>query len=145
MRFHSSPTLFRVSRILILFAAVSKPVHYTPMLCVQWKTPDDGQRNCPKHVQFHSKNKFEKLVQLVGFIIRNLSRRTVTWTPKKVVILFNNAFPLFTNAVSREQDPDPARSCQQTSTLYINAVCTAKNSWWWTEELSETCRVSFQK
>jgi len=20
-----------------------------------------------------------------------------------------------------------------------------KNSWWWTEELSETCRVSFQK
>jgi hypothetical protein len=29
-----------------------------------------GQRNCPKHVQFHSKNKFEKLVYLVGFIIR---------------------------------------------------------------------------
>jgi hypothetical protein len=23
-------------------------------------------------------------------------------------------------------------------------VCTVKNSWWWTEELSETCRVSFQ-
>ena len=32
------------------------------------KTPDDGQRNCPKHVQFYSKNKFEKLVHLVGFI-----------------------------------------------------------------------------
>jgi hypothetical protein len=31
--------------------------------------PDDGQRNCPKHVVlFH--NKFEKLVRLVGFIIR---------------------------------------------------------------------------
>jgi len=27
-------------------------------------------RNCPKHVEFYSKNKFEKLVQLVGFIIR---------------------------------------------------------------------------
>ena len=38
--------------------------------CVQWKTADDGQRNCPKHVQFYSKNKFEKLVHLVGFIIR---------------------------------------------------------------------------
>ena len=25
------------------------------------KTPDYEQRNCPKHVQFHSKNKFEKL------------------------------------------------------------------------------------
>ena len=34
------------------------------------KTPDDGQRNCPKHVEFYSKNKFEKLVHLVGFIIR---------------------------------------------------------------------------
>jgi len=34
------------------------------------KIPDDGQRNCLKHVEFHSKNKFEKLVHLVGFIIR---------------------------------------------------------------------------
>ena len=33
-------------------------------------TPDDGQRNCPKHVEFNSKNKFEKLVHLVGFVIR---------------------------------------------------------------------------
>jgi len=37
------------------------------------ETPDDGQRNCPKHVEFYSKNKFEKLVHLVGFIIRMLS------------------------------------------------------------------------
>ena len=34
------------------------------------KTPDDTQRNCPKHVEFYSRNKFEKLVRLVGFIIR---------------------------------------------------------------------------
>ena len=33
-------------------------------------TPDDRQRSCPKHVEFHSKNKFEGLVHLVGFIIR---------------------------------------------------------------------------
>jgi len=33
------------------------------------KTPDDGQRNCPKHVEFYSKNKFEKLVHLFGFVI----------------------------------------------------------------------------
>jgi hypothetical protein len=33
---------------------------------------DDGQRNYPKPVEFHSKNKFEKLLHLVGFIIRNL-------------------------------------------------------------------------
>ena len=34
------------------------------------KTPDDGQRKCPKYVEFYSKNKFEKLVHLVGFIMR---------------------------------------------------------------------------
>jgi hypothetical protein len=51
--------------------AVSKPLWHIPLLCVQWKTPDDGQRNCPKRVEFQSKNKFEKLVHLVGFIIRN--------------------------------------------------------------------------
>jgi len=27
--------------------------------------PDEGQRNCPKHVEFYSKNKFQKLVHLV--------------------------------------------------------------------------------
>jgi len=27
-------------------------------------------RNCPKHIEFYSKNKFEKLVPLVYFIIR---------------------------------------------------------------------------
>jgi len=51
---------------------VCKSVWHIPLLCVQWKTPDDGQRICPKHVQFHSENKFEKLVHLVGFIIRNV-------------------------------------------------------------------------
>jgi len=34
------------------------------------KISDDGQRNCPKHVEFYSKYKFEKLVHLVGFVIR---------------------------------------------------------------------------
>ena len=31
------------------------------------------QRNCPKHAEFYSKNKFEKLVHLVGFIIIGLT------------------------------------------------------------------------
>jgi hypothetical protein len=44
--------------------------------------------NCPKHVEFHFKNKFEKLVHLVSFIIRNLSRCTVTWTSDSVALCF---------------------------------------------------------
>ena len=39
------------------------------LLCIQYLTPDDGQKTCPKHLEFYSKNKFEKLVHLVGFII----------------------------------------------------------------------------
>jgi len=41
-------------------------------LCSIHPTPDDGRRNCPKHVEFHSKNKFEKLVHLVGFNIQKI-------------------------------------------------------------------------
>jgi len=56
----------RTSSVLILLASCQHIYH----CCVySEKTPDDGQRNCPKHVQFHAKNKFEKLVHLVGFII----------------------------------------------------------------------------
>jgi len=49
----------------------AKPVWPIPLVGVHWKTPDDGQRNCPKHVEFYCKNKFEKLVHLVGFIIQD--------------------------------------------------------------------------
>jgi hypothetical protein len=41
--------------ILIRLQAVSKHVWHIPLLCVQWNTPDDGQRNCPKHVECPSK------------------------------------------------------------------------------------------
>jgi len=38
--------------------------------CLYSTTPNDGQKTALKHVEFYSKNKFEKLVHLVGFIIR---------------------------------------------------------------------------
>ena len=37
---------------------------------IQYQIPDDGQETCPKHVEFYSKNKFEEIVHLVGFITR---------------------------------------------------------------------------
>ena len=53
------------------------PVRKLSATCVTYniaactvKSPDDGQGNCLKHVEFYSKNKFEKLVHLGGFIIR---------------------------------------------------------------------------
>jgi hypothetical protein len=35
-------------------------------------------------------------------------------------------------------------SCLETCMKYSIAECTVNNSWRWAEELSETCRVSFQ-
>jgi len=47
---------------------------YTIVVCT------DGQRKCPKHVEkFYFKNKFGKLVHLVGFIIRIYHD---TWSPE---------------------------------------------------------------
>jgi len=43
------------------------------LLCVQWKTPDNGLRNRQKNAEFHFKNKFDKLMHLVGFIVRRLN------------------------------------------------------------------------
>jgi len=39
---------------------------------VQWSTPDDGQGNCPKHVEFLDKNKFGKIIAFVGFIKKKI-------------------------------------------------------------------------
>ena len=35
-------------------------------------------------------------------------------------------------------------SCHHTCMTYTSDECTVENSWWWAEELSETCRVSWQ-
>jgi hypothetical protein len=41
---------------------------------VRCKTPDDGQKNCPKHVDFLDKNKFLKISASVGFIEKKEER-----------------------------------------------------------------------
>ena len=52
--------------------AVIKPVWHIPVPNIQWNTPDDAQRNCPKHVEFLDKNTFGKLVRLLVLLKRNL-------------------------------------------------------------------------
>ena len=39
---------------------------------INWGTPDDGQRNCRKHVEFLDKNKFGKISASVCFVIKKL-------------------------------------------------------------------------
>jgi hypothetical protein len=52
------------------FQAVIKSALHIPVPNVQWQTPDDGQRKCPKHVKFLDKNKFGKLVRLLVLLKR---------------------------------------------------------------------------
>ena len=45
---------------------------YTQQWYMSYSFADSAscQQNCPKHVEVYSKNKFEQLVHLVGFVIR---------------------------------------------------------------------------
>jgi len=61
---------YRFAAVLILLASCQQTsMIYTIAVCTV-KTPDDGQRSCPKHEEFYSKNKFKKFMHLVGFITR---------------------------------------------------------------------------
>jgi len=57
-------------RFADIFLASSEQIcmTYTIAVCTV-KNSCDGQRNCVKHVDFYSKNKLEKLVHSVGFVI----------------------------------------------------------------------------
>jgi len=56
---------FNVQTIFILILLPS-----CQQTCMTFIISDDGQRNCPKRVEFYSKNKFEKLIYLVCFKLR---------------------------------------------------------------------------
>jgi len=60
---------YRFADSLLLASCQQTCMTYTIAVCTV-KTPDDGQRNCSKLVEFYSKNKFKSLVHLLGFIIR---------------------------------------------------------------------------
>ena len=60
------------SMTLSCLKAVINPVWQIPVPNVKWKTPEDGQRNCLKHVEFLDKNKFGKLVHLLALLKRKV-------------------------------------------------------------------------
>ena len=56
---------------------------------VQWRTPDDGQRDCPKHLEFYNKNKFGKISASVGFIRKAF---TYIYLVNDILYLTNNVY-----------------------------------------------------
>jgi len=55
-------------------------------LCVQLKIPDDGQRNCPKHVEFYSKNKFWEISASSWFYYKNSNYQSGLFSKKNPII-----------------------------------------------------------
>jgi len=65
------------SILIPLASSQQNPYDIYLLLCIQYKTPDGGQKTCPKHVEFYSKNKFEKLVPSRWFYYKNILWCTV--------------------------------------------------------------------
>jgi len=106
----------------VIQQAVSKPVWHVPLLCVQWKTPEDGQRNCPKHVEFYSKNKLEKLVHLVGFIIR------VHFCNSAEIKIADFIFPVITARVTTADMTYVSTQHYMPSFYYTNCLTRTTNA-----------------
>ena len=63
----------------------SRKLYYIHHCCVySEKTLDDRQRKCPKHVEFYPKNKFEKILHLVGSIMRIAYNSSIRYCPVSV-------------------------------------------------------------
>jgi len=52
--------LFQAESILTLLGSGhQKPARNLPVPNVQWKTPDDGHRICPKYIEFQNRINFD--------------------------------------------------------------------------------------
>jgi hypothetical protein len=60
------------SILTLLESGHQKPARNLPVPNVQYKTPDDGQRRCTKHVEFYNRIKLGFLARLFGYLKRNL-------------------------------------------------------------------------
>jgi len=79
------PSIIRSARLYIQQYLFDKCL----LLYVYSRTPDDGRKGRPKHVECHSKiNEFDTLAHLVSVTIGIILRCTALWTPKHT-FLFN--------------------------------------------------------
>jgi len=69
---------------------------------VQWKTPDDGLRNCPKHVEFLGQNKFGKVSASVCFIKKNLA---LTGTDRRFETIYRRILEITNCQFSMDKFP----------------------------------------
>ena len=123
--------------------------------CVMQFLPPDDEHMCSKHVEAWNKLIFKTKFCASSRLITEIKTLHVSDSSSvhhQEFFTVNTAtvYVIQVTLTACEQDRDGSvlillASCQQTCMTYTIAVCTTQNSWWWTEELSETCRILFQK
>ena len=70
--------------IQVLLTACEQDQDGRPDTARKWKNPRDVQRNCPKHVEFYSKNKLEKLVHLTVSLVCRFTNSPLQTQPRSL-------------------------------------------------------------
>jgi hypothetical protein len=73
-------------RMELQFQPNSARILSIPLLSIQWITPDDGQRNCPKHVEFHFQNKLWEISASSWFYYKEICQDARTQECKNKLI-----------------------------------------------------------
>ena len=100
-------------------------------------------RNFDVHVTVH-RDKFLVINQLDVVISQIYFGRKLYIFRTVPLSIIRKFFTVHTAMVYAIQVCWQLACCQQTCMTRTIAACTIENSWWWTEELLEACRVSFQ-
>ena len=121
--------------------------------CVMQFWPPDDEHICSKHVEAWNKLTVKQKFCASNLLITQIKTLHVSDSSS---VHHQQFFTIHTATVyvirvcwqhaSRiRTEPVPSWSCSQ-AVWHIPLLCVQwTNSWWWTEELSETCRVLFQK
>jgi len=106
---------------------IIKPTRCTSFLnlFLEWNTTCFGQFLCPSSGDFHCIHSSGTCICHTGLLTACEQDQDETAIPSWSCSQGSSILILLA-------------SCQQTYMTYT-IVCTVKNSWWWTEELSETC------
>ena len=113
--------------------AVYKPVWHIPLLTVQWINSWWWTEKPSETCRVSWQNKFVKLVHLVGFITKKFVTMHGHMNVKLFFYVSSRSICSCSTAVYKPVWHIPLLSVQWI------------NSWWWTDELSETCRVARQE
>ena len=148
--------LARRIRMELLFHPDPAGIHHC--LCVQWKTPDDGQMFCPKHVDiftlawpciiykyFASFPNWYTFIFLYTFTIfynfsLHVSDRLVHHQENQITLAASGTLPSFV-VISCVAVGAPTTTHEITTNegKVPDAASVISFSWWWTSR-SETCR-----